>query len=338
LKNYVRRALTNRYGVNRNIRFQNLFAEQFYYGHREILLDYSGLDSDMVFEAIISHGDCYPFEENRIPHEYDLSGKPLLQLEWRSDAELVAKQLGVSNVTSIGAIGAYSLLNQGFKKIDLQKNLIDFCRNFNWPESAISQVKELKEHSSILYFPEHSWVGDVLLHDLTRSNPLFQVNPESITVCLGWGDFTSPHTRRVYERNGWRVECAGISNNSIPMSPLGGRITFLKELFDLISSHEIVVSDQITTGLFYSALLNKPCGIVSEQSESNLHFSHWRNSTDLSSYREKSKLEYGWLWGKKEHYSKIHSDVETLLGIKSIKSPNFFRNEIEHFSLQDWIY
>jgi hypothetical protein len=156
----------------------------------------------MVFEAIISHGDCYPFEDNRIPHEYDLSGKPLLQLEWRSDAELVAKQLGVSNVISIGAIGAYSLLNQGFKKIDLQNNLIDFCRNFNWPESAFLQVKELKEHSSILYFPEHSWVGDVLLHDLTRSNPLFSVNPESITVCLGWGDFISPHTRRVYEKNG----------------------------------------------------------------------------------------------------------------------------------------
>ena len=338
LRASLRRALVNRYGIPNKKRFQSLFAEQFYYGHRETLLKYSGLGSDRVFEAVISHGDCYPFEENRIPKEHDLYGNPLLQLEWRSDAEVVAKELGVLNVVSIGAVGIYELLNQGISRNKLESNIVSFCNSFSWPESMDAQLEVLKTHSKVLYFPEHSWVGDVLHHNVSNKNPLLQLDPITVTVCLGWGDFTSPEVRRVYKTFGWRIECVGISNNPIPMSPLGGRITFLAELFKLIDSHDIIVADQITTGLFYSALLNKQCGILAEQDQSALEFSYWRNSSDINSYREKSRLHFGWLWGEGGEYSKILQDVETLLGIKSIKSPSFFRNEVNTFSLNDWVY
>jgi hypothetical protein len=338
LRSSLRRALVNRYGIPNKKRFQGLFAEQFYYGHREVLLKYGGLESDRVFEAVISHGDAYPFEENRIPKEHDLYGNPLLQLEWRSDAELVAKELGVLNVVSIGAVGMYELLNQGLTKYQLESNIMSFCNTFSWPESTNAQLDVLKEHSSVLFFPEHSWVGDVLLHNVSNNSPLLELDPKTVTVCLGWGDFTSPEVRRAYETFGWRLECVGISNNPIPMSPLGGRITFLSELFNLIDSHDIVVADQITTGLFYSALLNKKCGILSAQHQPVLEFSYWRNNSDVSAFREKSRLQFGWLWGEIEDFSKILNDVETLLGIKSIKSPDFFRDDVATFSLNDWIY
>ena len=131
LRSYLRRRLNDRYGVPKLKRFQSLFHEQFYYGHREILLKYSELPDDVVFEAVISHGDLYPFEEKRIPFEFDLNGKPLLQLEWRSDAEAVASKLGVLNVVSIGAVGAYELLNQGVNKSTLEFNLRKFSSDFS---------------------------------------------------------------------------------------------------------------------------------------------------------------------------------------------------------------
>jgi hypothetical protein len=315
-----------------------MFEEQFYYGHREILLEYSGLPNDLVFEAVISHGDLYPFEEKRIPFEFDLNGDPLLQLEWRSDAELVAAGLGVQNVVSIGAVGAYELLNQGIDKSELKSNLSNFSEKFYWPQSFELQAKQLNEHSSVIYFPEHSWVGDVLTHVIDENNPLFSLNPDVVTVCLGWGDFTSPRVRSIYKNLGWRIECAGISNNIIPMSSMGGRSFFMKSFYDLIRSHEVVVADQLTTGLFYAALLNKSCGIISGSSEIELEFSHWRNSNQISRFHEQSKSYYGWLWGRDEEKSKIYSDVNLLLGIDSIKSPDFFRNDVKHFSLQEWVY
>jgi hypothetical protein len=315
-----------------------MFEEQFYYGHREILLEYSGLPSDFVFEAIVSHGDLYPFEDKRIPFEFDLKGDPLLQLEWRSDAELVAAELGVQKVLSIGAVGAYELLNQGIDKSELKLNLSSFSEDFNWPQSQKLQAKRLNEHSSVIYFPEHSWVGDVLSYVIDKNNPLLSLNPSAVTVCLGWGDFTSPKVRSIYKNLGWRIECAGISNNVIPMSPMGGRSTFMKSLFELIRSHEIVVADQLTTGLFYAALLNKSCGILSVQDENELEFSYWRNLSQIASFHEKSKKHFGWLWGDEEVQSKIFNDVNVLLGIDSIKPPDFFRDDVKHFSLKEWVY
>lgn len=338
MRNLLNYLLTNRYGVPRQKRLQNLFYEQFFYGHREVLLRYAQLPMDKVFKAVISHGDNYPVYKNHIWKEIGLHGEELIQLKWRSDAEENANNLGINNVYSIGAIGIYELLNQGYNLIDLEENVRSFSANFNWPKFSAQQLDILNECDKILYIPDHSWEGDVIYHRIHELSPLLKVNPKNVTVCLGYLDFVDPRKRSYYLNIGFEVTCAGVRITEIPMSPAGGRTEFLSNFFTILKSHSFVVTDRISTALFYSALLNISCGILELSTEGELEFSSWRNQSEYAKFNNLIRQKYTWLWGENVNKREIYVEIQNLLGLSSVKPGKFFREKIENFSLNEWKY
>lgn len=332
----MRSKLISRYGISRTKREQLLYGEQFAYGHRETLLRYAGMDDNLVFKAIISHGDNYPIYENHLQPIYDSGGEEVLQLRWRTDAEFNATLKGIKRVTSIGAIGIYELLNSGHSLSDLKLNLQNFAQMHTWNVSLAGQYEILSNAGSILYLPHHSWEGDVLTHEIPPDSILLKLDTKKVTVCLGALDFTSPSIRRYYAEKGWHVTCAGLRDSIILTSTCGGRVEFLSELLKLIENHDYIVADQITTALFYSAILGKRCGILADVSEPKLEWSSWRDDEKINAFTSLTRESYGWLWGDPVNRREMEEEITTLLGISSIKSQEFFQNNVPTLSLADW--
>lgn len=325
-----------RYGQSPNKIEQNFFREQFAYGHREVILQYASMDFDLIFKAVISHGDNYPVYSEHISPIHDFRGQEILQLKWRSDAEENGRAKGIQKIRSIGAIGIYHLLNSGIQIAELKSNINNFSKSFSWNSSPAIQFDQLSNARSVLYFPHHSWEGDVLDHKIPDFSVLNRLDKLKVTVCLGAHDFASPLVRKYYHDKGWEVTCAGMRDSMIPMSPCGGRVQFLQMLLDLMSRADYIVADQITTALFYAALLGKPCGILSEVANPRLEWSSWRDGAELEQMLELTRKHYPWLWGNFIDSGKINREVSTLLGIDSIKTPSFFQEEVPTFSLSNW--
>lgn len=268
-----------------------LLSEQFAYGHREIYVNQLGLPKDTLFLAEIQHGWARDWNDlhQRAPKsrikKRNFRSYPLLV--W---SEQIASEFREASMKSVFAIKSpWALIIEAKEE----------------ESKEIQSTTVLEQKNSALYFPSHSYPGyDVNLYKETEKPNFVEKGFENITTCLYWLDFINPITRR-YFTDFSKVECAGFRSSSAqewPWHNNGGRVNFLFELYDLISAHEYVFCDEISTACMAALTLDKKVILLKEQTELSSYKSDGKptksvidNSAYLSRHLvdiEKSELGY----------------------------------------------
>ena len=226
----------------RRISTSNLiyFEEQFMYGHREALLHYCGqqsinLSNTSILQGSIDHGFAY--QENI----WKLRNRNLTRAKryvWNERHKLAYG--ADDSVVTTGSPWLYLLSALGIT-----------------PENITQKLK--KEPNKVVVFPGHN-VETYFKYDIQNlSQHFLPFIPENsnVTVCLFWTDFCDPAIRRSFTDLGWAVESMGyVPRLPTPDSTQGGRQNFLLELFSLLSTAELFLTDNASTGLFYAMSLN----------------------------------------------------------------------------------
>lgn len=237
-------------------------AEQFAYGHREVLLATSELDPSSLFRASLPHGwgpdvpgRPYPKVYKRLVGEY-----PILAWSSRAAKDLIVR--GYKSTITIGSPWAHLLT-----KLDL---------------ASIS-----KTHSSatpntnaVLYFPSHSIPGGHHDHNFKLQSVLNGLSPTKFTVCLFWLDFVNPRIRNYYSQFNCEIFCVGFKGSTgfdIPWAPVGGREMFIPTLLDLLERHDSIIFETVSTPFWYAASLKKNIYI----SDLKVSSTWWGNSESI---------------------------------------------------------
>lgn len=329
MRSNIRNRLRKRYG--QYVSDVSLFGEQFAYGHREVLLEYAGLPLDRMFAAVIPHGKVAPHFLDPITACFDNSGEELLTLLWRDDAVKEANEANIWNVDAIGSPILYAMLNLKFDKVQIKRNVIRAIEI----AQRIDHESDLLNFKKILYMPCHSWDGEVIAHKIDDQYIINKFNPSQVTVLLGYLDFCNPVTFAYYKKLGFEIACCGVRASKVAGSPAGGRERFLYNLVGLMTSHDIVVSNDFTTGLIYSYAVGKPGFLLRDSGQQNLLF---------SSYGDQNQFETMMTtYAKYFDFLKVDTNYEidyrlrqilTALGFESIKDPEYFLTKVPNFEFK----
>lgn len=226
-----------------------LYAENFAYGHQEILLKYMGLDFSTQIVGIIEHGASRPdyLEDVRSPRF--LWGQKTNFWAWSTQTEQLAHKSGFRNVKAIGAPWLYLRKSLGFTAPPLPQRqrrvlVMPSHSTGNASEVAKFQIKKLRAQKL------REAIGD-----------------ELATVCLHAADFSDPETRDSFEENGFGVTCVGSSLIQPPWSSSGNRVRSLYTLLNLMHDHTHFVTDHYGTALIYAIDLGLEISILPEVKE-----------------------------------------------------------------------
>ncbi len=220
------------------------FSEQFLYGHREILIDYAGLEPNCMIKGSIEHG--WALDSGRGIRK--LTGGRYLYLSW-SAARVARSGVNENTTVAVGApfIYAYDRVQAQIKEF-FQENALD--------------------GSKVLFFPVHG-------NEFSQQNPESQIalfkekyDPKNATACLYWVEYINPVVYNLYKEAGFNIVCSGFSGQMehtglgysarrLAGSPIGGRPNFILNTIAMLASHSKIVFGGLGTGLFYAAYMRK---------------------------------------------------------------------------------
>lgn len=225
------------------------FAIQFAYGHREILLDYMGIDRSNILLGILQHGVSqvglsadYQFTKiNLTPKKGILGRAPHWVYSENTRDHLIAN--GVKNVEAIGAPWNY-LQHERFREGNAH------------PDGS---------KMSLIVFPEHLNVN--IKEDVTRENLENKIaywrhlaEGKELTICLFWSEFVNPIWQQVCEEEGIKLVTAGIGDISPAWSPHLSRVNFLHNLSRIMQNNTHCIFEIETSGIFYAISLGLNVG------------------------------------------------------------------------------
>lgn len=235
--------------------FRNYFAEQYAYGHREVLLAAANLPASSHLAGGVQHG-VWVGSGMEIPGLWDLWARQARYWIWSDQTVIGLTGRGASHAVAVGAPWLYLLQEKGMLSEPgvegLERNECDF-------DYAI--------------FPGHSseWEFDVSPEAAAASRAsAFRdfVGDASAIVCLYWLDFMDIRLRRRFEEAGFAVTCAGVGFHSgTPWSPAGGRVAFLKTLLGILVSARTFVGEEWGTAMSYAASLGMPISLLPTHSD-----------------------------------------------------------------------
>lgn len=221
----------------------NLFKDQFAYGHREILLEYAGIEKSALLLGKLQHGIHPPSH----PLNFKSPRENLLRSPfwvYSMDSEQRARENNYKHVKAIGAPWLY---------------LKSMSRVASLPKSGVKFLI-MPEHST------HNFLDISTDEDKRKRAAAFKkiVGDSPATVCLHYIDFLDPVTRSAFADFGWNVTCVGIANNPTPWSYAGNRTLFLSTLLSLMESHSHWVGEGFSSSMFYAANCGMKIGVFPE--------------------------------------------------------------------------
>jgi len=215
------------------------FDEQFMYGHREILLSSalcanSSLSKSSILAGGLLHGWAFDPSIWRV-RKGNLQRAP--RYVWhRKFQEKLPNSTG--NI-AIGSPWLYLLRELGIEKH--------------------SQVRLLNNIPiDVLIFPGHNLL--YTSKDITQQVSKYKdlVGSRQATVCLYWLDFLDYLTHQSFIDAGFKVVCIGYTpRGKYGYSSKGGRVTFLPRLLELFAGHDLVLADELGSGVIYAASIGK---------------------------------------------------------------------------------
>jgi hypothetical protein len=236
-------------------------AEQFNYGHREILITANGLSPQTLFLGSLIHGWGVELSVHGAPFIRTQSFKEYPILAWGERSRESLIRAGHSKVYAVGSPWAHML----------------HALEIN-PLLPNPYEDDTAKPCRLLFFPTHSVPGSFASHGERIQELADGVDASEITVCLFWLDFIDPKVRQFYESLGCKITCAGYKGASgfeTPWAPVGGRVSFLPNIFQMIDNHDIVAVDSVSTPFWYAISLNKK--IILTKPEKSLDW--WSSGT-----------------------------------------------------------
>ena len=215
------------------------FDEQFMYGHREILLSSAinsdaSLDKSSLIIGGILHGWAFDPSIWRV-RKSNLQRAPRYVWHRKFEEKLPAS----TGNKAIGAPWLYLLRQLGIVK-----------------HAKVSQVG--REQTDVLVFPGHNllYTSKDIYRQVSKYREI--VGSRTATVCLYWLDFLDPTTYQSFADAGFNVVCIGYTpRGKFGYSSKGGRVTFLPRLLELFVSHDLILADELGSGVIYAASLGK---------------------------------------------------------------------------------
>lgn len=220
-------------------------AEQFNFGHREVLFAANGMSFDSILGAKLQHG--WYATPTKVNIERTRWMKKRTSLVWSRRIASTLSNLGVNNSIVIGAPWVHLLRALNFDPLNSDLNSI----------SA----------DNLLYFPNHSGVGYHTFPTQDISVLAHISGVSKVSVSLFWKDFINPQVRQFYSREFSTLLCHGFRGSSgfeIPWSDEGGRTMFLPNLLVALKTHDIIVASPWSTAFWYALSLGKKIMIPNE--------------------------------------------------------------------------
>ncbi len=196
-----------------------------FYGHAHVLARYCGLDADDPprIRGYLQHG--WNIGDGIAPGTPYVGHSPVFV--WSDQTRRRAQILGRPNAIAIGAPWVY---------------LLEMERDHDRVSAPRGE--------GTLWYPFHGWEGQDLVGDHRRLiETIRAVEPGPVTVCLYWNEFHKRHTRRRYERAGFRVICHGYRGRWWDRTDPQFLLNQLAEL----RAHRRVASNRLSTAVFYGA-------------------------------------------------------------------------------------
>jgi hypothetical protein len=217
--------------------------EQFYFGSREILLEYMNLDIRTILLADIQHG--FP---RMVRAKHSLLGRGRIpDLVW-SDYQNFKNKKGkletnLKRQIPVGSSWLYMRMN---KNLTLKEN-----QEKNSEKSGTLMVVPHSDNFQNLSIDKR--FGDYL--DLNRVNGILLFNE----------DFLNPMIRSVAKDRNIEIECAGLPRTYQPqayMTRAGGRENFLFETYKIFKKYRNLICPNFSTALIYGANAGLNVGIL----------------------------------------------------------------------------
>jgi hypothetical protein len=241
----------NQYAKIREFSKQQLirkFSIQFAYGHREILLNYSKIDTSSLLIGVLQHGVGPSFtlySDWPTPRNRTLERSNLWVYSKKAATELAAG--GVKNVSAIGSPWLYSKILHGY--------------------SASTTPPKTK----FLVFPMHysfSYLSKINPADILEKIQYWKLiaGSEELEICLYWSEFLNPVWQQVAREEGVNLVCAGIAQTAPQWSLADTRVNFYVNLRNIIDSATHCIFESFTSAIFYACDLGKRVGVFQTQS------------------------------------------------------------------------
>lgn len=267
--------------------------DNLYYGHYNILKNYSGLFLPYKINGEIQHGWA--------PH----SGITSLDLDSK-DESLKQKKYYVFNKRNRDI--AYKA---GYKNVIPIGSPFLYVKN---PEQYYSKKKE----KSLILFPTHTheYAGfkDVIkvyrkyLLDLKKIIHNFS----TVTLSLGWAEFDNTNIKEMYESEGISITSMGHRDNNPEFL-----ISFIKK----VSKFDYVTSDTLSTAVFYSLFMKRKVFLYGNTITKN---NTWKKNTTYKKPELEQDIYPQLKWDNFDHTS--HSYIaKKELGLFYKKSPQEIR-------------
>ena len=250
------------------------FDEQFMYGHRESLLhelvkDGYLADGHFMLEAGLQHGWLSEAGIWRVRNRR-LVKSPRYVWNSRWQTHLAKETFNIA----IGAPWLYFLRSIGFNKENSYQNRTT--------------------SKKFLVFPGHS--GLSLPKNQIRQAKYFSeiADPLDSTVCLFWLDFCNPAIREAFEDRGYVVKCVGFGSARQGDARFsgGGRVNYFVNLLDLFLTHEIIVTDEISSGQLYALTLGVKLMYVPNEESFNFMNRALKTVVSTNPFFQKSHHEW----------------------------------------------
>jgi len=226
---------------------------QFVYGQREILLDFIGYPYDCLIDGLLQHG-VLDIGLNILGPKMPRIKTPRSGLVKRFPLFVYSKatELDFNQNTGIHArfIGAPWLY---LPENNLSPQLGSTC-NSNCKNTVI--------------FPSHQTLGGksiLSVDEIRKKISYWRIAAGSdICLCLFWVEYLDSNWHVACAEEGVKINCAGVGE-TFPfwgLSPF--RLNFLPKLRGIIDSHSTVISEDISSVIFYSIDRGKSVGVFPE--------------------------------------------------------------------------
>jgi len=283
------------------------FEVQFVYGHREILTQYTGIDSRALLLGILQHGVGPTFTLYSDSPTPRYRGSRSTHWVYNSESMKNFKAMGEKNVFAIGAPWLYSKINDSYivKELPVKDKYLVFPKHYSF--TYLSQVKTDDIREKI-----QNWKS------ISGSNEL--------VICLYWSEFLDVKWQSIALEEGVQLVCAGVPISTPSWSMPQSRLDFYRNLRTIIESASHCIFESFTSAIFYASDLGRNVGIFQTP------------STIIEINREQSFIqENKWLlanvpriFGECQDNNVLREISQILLGYQDLKSPEDLRAILKH--------
>ena len=224
------------------------FEMQFAYGHREILLNYSKLDTTCLLLGIIQHG---------------VGPASTLYSDWPTPR---LRSLRRSNLWVYSKVAATQLVAEGAKNVSAIGSPWLYSKILDQYQGNIQPSKQ-----KFLVFPRHysfSYLSKVTRADLLEKIRHWKsiAGSQNLEICLYWSEFIDLKWQQIAREEGVTLVCAGLSQSAPIWSQTPSRIDFYANLRQIMDSATHCIFESFTSAIFYANDLGKKVGIFQAQS------------------------------------------------------------------------